>query len=107
MPTFVETGPTGCTGTALWGPTGATGPTGPTGPELSHRGMHYLIDRCRIELLGASAALITTSIVTYMPGGTATRQLGYAAGIVGFLAYAAGFVGSFWLPEPRQEVISE
>jgi MFS family permease len=59
------------------------------------------------RMLGTSAALITTSIVTYMPGGTATRQLGYAAGIVGFLAYAAGFVGSFWLPEPRQEVISE
>jgi hypothetical protein len=62
MPTFVETGPTGLTGTMLWGPTGATGPTGPTGPELSHRGMHYLIDRCRIELLGASTALITTKL---------------------------------------------
>jgi peptidoglycan hydrolase-like protein with peptidoglycan-binding domain len=58
-------------------------------------------------MLGTSAALITTSLVTYMPGGTATRQLGYAAGIVGFAAYAAGFVASFWLPEPRQEAISE
>jgi hypothetical protein len=45
--------------------------------------------------------------VAYMPGGTAARQLGYAAGIVGFLAYAAGFIGSFWLPEPREELISE
>ena len=59
------------------------------------------------RMLGTSAALITTSIVTYMPGGTATRQLGYAAGIVGFLAYAAGFVGSFWLPEPREELITK
>lgn len=59
------------------------------------------------RMLGTSAALITTSLVTYMPGGTATRQLGYAAGIVGFLAYAAGFIASFWLPEPRQAVISE
>jgi MFS family permease len=59
------------------------------------------------RMLGTSAALITTSLVTYMPGGTATRQLGYAAGIVGFLAYAAGFVASFRLPEPRQDVISE
>ena len=54
-------------------------------------------------MLGTSAALITTSLVTYMPGGTATRQLGYAAGIVGFLAYAAGFIASFWLPEPREK----
>jgi MFS family permease len=59
------------------------------------------------RMLGTSAALLTTSLVTYMPGGTPTRQLGYAAGIVGFLAYAAGFIASFWLPEPRQELISE
>jgi Major Facilitator Superfamily len=59
------------------------------------------------RMLGTSAALITTSLVAYMPGGTATRQLGYAAGIVGFLAYAAGFVASFWLPEPKQGAISE
>jgi predicted MFS family arabinose efflux permease len=59
------------------------------------------------RMLGTSAALITTTIVTYMPGGTAARQLGYAAGIVGFLAYAAGFIGSFWLPEPRDELITE
>jgi predicted MFS family arabinose efflux permease len=59
------------------------------------------------RMLGTSAALLTTSLVTYMPGGTPARQLGYAAGIVGFLAYAAGFIASFWLPEPRQELISE
>jgi MFS family permease len=59
------------------------------------------------RMLGTSAALITTTIVTYMPGGAVTRQLGYAAGIVGFLAYAAGFVGSFWLSEPREELITE
>ena len=59
------------------------------------------------RMLGTSAALITTSIVAYMPGGTATRQLGYAAGIVGFLAYLFGFLGSFWLPEPKAEVIAE
>jgi MFS family permease len=59
------------------------------------------------RMLGTSAALITTSIVTYMPGGVATRQLGYAAGIVGFLAYAAGFIASFWLPEPPEQRITE
>ena len=59
------------------------------------------------RMLGTSAALITTTIVNYMPGGTVTRQLAYAAGIVGFLAYAAGFVGSFWLPETRQDLITK
>ncbi len=59
------------------------------------------------RMLGTSAALITTTLVAYMPGGTATRQLGYAAGIVGFLAYAAGFVGSFWLPQPPEKLIVE
>ncbi len=59
------------------------------------------------RMLGTSAALITTTIVVYMPGGTATRQLAYAAGMVGFLAYATGFVASFWLPEPRQDAIPD
>lgn len=59
------------------------------------------------RMLGTSAAFITTAIVIYMPGGTATRQLAYAAGIVGFLAYAIGFVASFWLPEPRQDAIPD
>jgi predicted MFS family arabinose efflux permease len=59
------------------------------------------------RMLGTSAALLTTSLVAYMPGGTPARQLGYAAGIVGFLVYAAGFIASFWLPEPRQEAITE
>jgi len=57
------------------------------------------------RMLGTSAALITTTIVLYMPGGTVTRQLAYAAGTVGFLAYAIGFIASFWLPEPRQDAI--
>jgi MFS family permease len=59
------------------------------------------------RMLGTSAALLTTTIVLYMPGGTATRQLAYAAGIVGFLAYAIGFIASFWLPEPRQDAIPD
>ena len=56
------------------------------------------------RMLGTSAALIVTSIVEFMPGGTPTRQLAYAAGIVGFTAYAIGFAASFWLPEPPLEI---
>jgi MFS family permease len=56
------------------------------------------------RMLGTSAALVVTSLVGLMPGGTASRQLAYAAGIVGLAAYAVGFVASFWLPEPSQAV---
>lgn len=59
------------------------------------------------RMLGTSAALITTNIVAYMPDSSVTRQLGYAAAAVGFAAYAIGFIASFWLPEPRPEVILE
>jgi MFS family permease len=59
------------------------------------------------RMLGTSAAVITTTIVVYMPGGTITRQLGYAAGIVGFLAYGIGFIASFWLPEPPLDTIPD
>jgi len=52
------------------------------------------------RMLGTSAALIVTSIVAFMPGGSASRQLAYAAGSVGLLSYVVGFIGSFWLPEP-------
>ncbi|MBZ5641306.1 MAG: MFS transporter [Acidobacteriia bacterium] len=59
------------------------------------------------RMLGTSAALITTNIVAYMPASSVTRQLGYAAAVVGFSAYAIGFIASFWLPEPRPEVMLE
>lgn len=55
------------------------------------------------RMLGTSAALLVTSMVRFMPGGTASRQLAYAAGIVGLLSYVVGFVASFWLPEPSLE----
>ena len=45
------------TGPKFFGPTGATGPTGPTG-TTSHRDSHYLLTRAKIELTGASDAMI-------------------------------------------------
>jgi MFS family permease len=59
------------------------------------------------RMLGTSAALLTTTIVIYMPGGTATRQLAYAAAVVGFAAGLTGFIASFWLPEPKQDGIPD
>lgn len=58
------------------------------------------------RMFGTSAALLTTSIVAYMPGG-ATKQLGYAAALVGFAAYAINFIASYWLPEPKQDVAAD
>jgi MFS family permease len=55
------------------------------------------------RMLGTSAALLVTSMVRFMPGGNASRQLAYAAGVVGLLSYVVGFVASFWLPEPSLE----
>jgi MFS family permease len=59
------------------------------------------------RMLGTSAAMLTTSIANFAPGGTTFRQLAFAAGIVGFLSFALGFVASFWLPEPPQEILSD
>jgi MFS family permease len=59
------------------------------------------------RMLGTSAALLVTTIVKSMPGGTAARQLAYAAGIVGLLAYGIGFIASFWLPEPSQDMLPD
>jgi MFS family permease len=59
------------------------------------------------RMFGTSAALLTTTLVAHMPGGTPTRQLTYAAGVVGFLAYAVGFIASFWLPEPASAIALE
>ena len=58
-------------------------------------------------MFGTSAALLTTSVLAYMPGGSATRELAYAAALVGFSAYAVNFAASFWLPEPTQDVAAD
>jgi MFS family permease len=55
------------------------------------------------RMFGTSAALVTTSIANFMPGGTPSRQLAYAAGTVGLAALTIGFIASFWLPEPPQD----
>ena len=54
------TGPSGWTGPVLFGPTGATAPSGPTGS--SPRGMQYLYNRVRIEMIGASEATIRSKM---------------------------------------------
>jgi len=55
------------------------------------------------RMIGTTAALLTTSLVASMPGTTPAVKLGYAAALVGTIAYAIGFSASWWLPEPKKE----
>jgi len=59
------------------------------------------------RMLGTSAAMLTTSIANFAPGGTIFRQLAFAAGAVGLLSFAIGTVASFWLPEPPKEIVPD
>lgn len=59
------------------------------------------------RMLGTSAALLTTQLANVMPGDNPPARLAYAAALVGFLAYAGGFVASFWLPEPKDSELPE
>ena len=59
------------------------------------------------RMIGTSAALVTTTLVASMPGGTPPIKLAQAAAIVGTTAYVIGFIASFFLPEPKQEDLPE
>ena len=59
------------------------------------------------RMIGTSAALVTTQLVTMMPGATAPVRLAYAAAIVGTSAYVIGVVASMWLPEPAREELPD
>ena len=59
------------------------------------------------RMLGTSFALVTTQLVNVMPGATPTLRLAYAATVVVTFVYAAGFVTSFFLPEPKGDALPE
>jgi hypothetical protein len=59
------------------------------------------------RMIGTSAALVTTQLVTRMPGASAPIRLAYAAAIVGTAAYIIGTAASFWLPEPQREELPD
>jgi hypothetical protein len=59
------------------------------------------------RMIGTSAALVTTQLVTLMPGATAPVRLAYAAAIVGTTAYLIGVAASFWLPEPARDELPD
>src|SRR5579871_3036297 len=53
------------------------------------------------RMIGTMAALLTTQLANGMVGSTPATKLAYSAGLVALLVYAAGFLSSFWLPEPK------
>jgi MFS family permease len=59
------------------------------------------------RMIGTCAALVTTSLVTAMPGGSVPVRLAYAAALVGTSAYIIGVVASRWLPEPKTEALPD
>jgi hypothetical protein len=59
------------------------------------------------RMMGTSAAFVTTTLASSMPGGSPSVQLAHAAALVGFVVYAIGFVAGFWLPEPEREELPE
>jgi MFS family permease len=59
------------------------------------------------RMIGTSAAFVTTTLATSMPGGTPSVQLAWAAALVGFTVYAVGFAASFFLPEPKAQELPD
>lgn len=53
------------------------------------------------RMIGTFGALLTTSLVSEMPGATVPIKLAYACTIVGTSAYLIGYIASHWLPEPK------
>jgi len=59
------------------------------------------------RMIGTCAALVTTSLVTAMPGGSVPVRLAYASALVGTSAYIIGVIASRWLPEPKTEALPD
>ena len=59
------------------------------------------------RMIGTSAAFVTTTLATSMPGATPSVKLAWAAALVGFAVYAVGFVASFFLPEPKAQELPD
>jgi MFS family permease len=59
------------------------------------------------RMIGTSAALLTTQLVSVMPGAILPIRLAYAAALVGTTAYIIGVVAGMWLPEPKREELPD
>src|SRR5512134_1523224 len=59
------------------------------------------------RMLGTSAAFVTTTLATSMPGGAPSVKLAYAAAAVGLGVYVIGTVACFFLPEPEGQELPD
>jgi MFS family permease len=59
------------------------------------------------RMLGTGFAFVTTTLTNYVPGATPALRLAFAATVVATFVYTAGFVCSFFLPEPKGEDLPE
>jgi nitrate/nitrite transporter NarK len=59
------------------------------------------------RMIGTSAALVTTTLVSYMPGASPAEKLGWSAALVGLAVYVVGFTASFLLPEPKRQELPD
>jgi predicted MFS family arabinose efflux permease len=59
------------------------------------------------RMLGTGFAFVTTQLTNVMPGATPSTRLAYSAALVGLFVYLAGFIASWWLPEPKGDHLPE
>ncbi len=59
------------------------------------------------RMIGTSAAIVTTTLVSYMPGNSPAQKLAWSAALVGLVVYAVGFAASLWLPEPKRQELPD
>jgi MFS family permease len=59
------------------------------------------------RMIGTSAAFVTTTLATSMPGATPSVKLAWAAAAVGVAVYAIGLGASFFLPEPAKQELPD
>lgn len=59
------------------------------------------------RVIGAGGALLTTRLANVVPASTASTRLAYAAGTTALLVLLALLVASYWLPEPRSDLLPE
>ena len=58
------------------------------------------------RMIGTSFAWVTSTLAVqeFMPGSSPATKLAYTAAIIAVFVYLVGFIASFWLPEPKEEL---
>jgi hypothetical protein len=59
------------------------------------------------RMIGTSFAAVTSLLSRFAPGSDDPTRIAYTAAAVGFAVVLANFVASFFLPEPKAEMLTE